>query len=117
MDRMVQSYRDLVNGHEDARATAVEAARGARAIVVITSDKVYAPGAARHREDDPLGGEDPYSASKAAQELVAASYRAALGLSLATVRAGDVIGGGDFAVDRSEIVPAAEALSQISKHG
>ena len=48
------------------------------------------------REDDPLGGDDPYSASKAAQEHVAAAYRA-LGLPLATVRAGNVIGGGDWA--------------------
>ncbi len=78
----------------------LEAARGARAIVVVTSDKVYAPGVRPHREDDPLGDEDPYSASKAAQELVAASYRAALGLPLATVRAGNVIGGGDWARDR-----------------
>src|SRR5262249_20569580 len=78
----------------------LEAARGARALVVVTSDKVYAPGVRPHREDDPLGGADPYSASKAAQELVAASYRAALGVRLATVRAGNVIGGGDWAPDR-----------------
>jgi CDP-glucose 4,6-dehydratase len=72
-----------------------------RAVVVVTSDKCY-----RHhgrgtpfREDDPLGGEDPYSASKAAQEHVAAAYRA-FGLPLATVRAGNAIGGGDWAPDR-----------------
>jgi CDP-glucose 4,6-dehydratase len=81
----------------------LEAARGARAIVVITSDKVYTPADRPHREDDPLGDADPYSASKAAQELVAAAYRAALGLPLATVRAGNVIGGGDWARDR--IIP------------
>jgi CDP-glucose 4,6-dehydratase len=78
----------------------LEAVRGARAIVVITSDKVYAPGAGPHREGDPLGSDDPYSASKAAQEHVAAAYRTALGLPLATVRAGNVIGGGDWARDR-----------------
>jgi CDP-glucose 4,6-dehydratase len=78
----------------------LDAVRDAAAIVVGTSDKVYAPAAGPHREDDPLGGEDPYSASKAAQELVAASYRAARGLALATVRAGNAIGGGDWAPDR-----------------
>jgi CDP-glucose 4,6-dehydratase len=51
------------------------------------------------REDDPLGGDDRYSASKAAQEHVAAAYRG-LGLPIATVRAGNVIGSGDWAPDR-----------------
>jgi len=76
-----------------------------RAIVVVTSDKCYENrGLDRgYREDDPLGGRDPYSASKAAQELVAASYRASYfgdGPLLATVRAGNVIGGGDWSRDR-----------------
>jgi len=72
-----------------------------RAVVVVTSDKCYRNhGSGRpFREDDPLGGDDPYSASKAAQEHVAAAYRA-LGLPIATVRAGNVIGGGDWAPDR-----------------
>jgi CDP-glucose 4,6-dehydratase len=68
------------------------------AVVVVTSDKCYR-GEGPFREDDPLGGDDPYSASKAAQEHVAAAYRA-LGLPIATVRAGNVIGGGDWAPDR-----------------
>jgi len=72
-----------------------------RAVVVVTSDKCYRNDGqgTPFREDDPLGGEDPYSASKAAQEHVAAAYRA-LGLPLATVRAGNTIGGGDWAPDR-----------------
>jgi CDP-glucose 4,6-dehydratase len=72
-----------------------------RAIVVVTSDKCYRDdGHGRaFREDDPLGGDDPYSASKAAQEHVAAAFRA-LGLPIATVRAGNAIGGGDWAPDR-----------------
>jgi CDP-glucose 4,6-dehydratase len=72
-----------------------------RAVVVVTSDKCYRDaGAGRPLcEDDALGGKDPYSASKAAQEHVAAAYRA-LGLPLATVRAGNAIGGGDWAPDR-----------------
>jgi CDP-glucose 4,6-dehydratase len=73
-----------------------------RAVVVVTSDKCYrndGAGDAPFREDDPLGGDDPYSASKAAQEHVAAAFRG-LGLPIATVRAGNVIGGGDWAADR-----------------
>jgi CDP-glucose 4,6-dehydratase len=72
-----------------------------RAVVVVTSDKCYRNDGrgTPFREDDPLGGEDPYSASKAAQEHVASAFRA-LGLPLATVRAGNVIGGGDWAADR-----------------
>jgi CDP-glucose 4,6-dehydratase len=72
------------------------------AVVVVTSDKCYANhGDGRaFAEDDPLGGADPYSSSKAAQELVAAAFRTAFGLRIATARAGNVIGGGDWAGDR-----------------
>jgi CDP-glucose 4,6-dehydratase len=77
---------------------AVLAEASPRAVVVVTSDKCYR-GEGPFREDDPLGGDDPYSASKAAQEHVAAAYRG-LGLPIATVRAGNVIGGGDWAPDR-----------------
>jgi CDP-glucose 4,6-dehydratase len=90
-----------------------EAARsvpGVKAVVCITTDKVYGEGRAssRHREIDPLGGKDPYSASKAGAELVAASYRATLagrgnGCRIATARGGNIIGGGDWSRDR--IVP------------
>jgi CDP-glucose 4,6-dehydratase len=85
-------------------AHVLDAAReaGAEAIVVVTSDKCYAPVASDwgHRETDPLGGHDPYSASKAAAELVAGAYRDSYGLPLATARAGNVIGGGDWGADR-----------------
>lgn len=78
-----------------------------RAVVVVTSDKCYEnrewwwP----YRERDPLGGHDPYSASKAGVEFVAASYRAAFlqhpsAPLLATARAGNVVGGGDWSEDR-----------------
>ena len=81
------------------------------AVVVVTSDKCYEDRGLRrpYTEDDPLGGHDPYSASKGAAELVAASYRRSFfpperfaqhGVSLATVRAGNVIGGGDWSSDR-----------------
>jgi CDP-glucose 4,6-dehydratase len=77
-----------------------------RAIVAITSDKAYEnrEWVWPYRESDPMGGHDPYSASKGAAELVIAAYRrsffAAGGPGLASVRAGNVIGGGDWAADR-----------------
>lgn len=83
----------------------LEAARDAERVLVVTSDKCYrdVESGRRLREDDPLGGKDPYSASKAAQELVARSYRDTLDVPVATARAGNVFGGGDWAADR--IVP------------
>lgn len=76
---------------------------GARAAVIVTSDKVYRNDAARaFVESDPLGGDDPYSASKAACEILVASHRASFSdlPPIATARAGNVIGGGDFGCDR-----------------
>jgi CDP-glucose 4,6-dehydratase len=83
----------------------LDAVRGrdtVRAVVVVTSDKCYDNrGLERgYREDEPLGGADPYSASKACQELVAHAYRRSFSMPVATGRAGNVIGGGDFAEDR-----------------
>jgi CDP-glucose 4,6-dehydratase len=86
------------------------------AVVIVTTDKVYDNREWCHgyREPDRLGGRDPYSASKAAAELAVASWRASFSgaaphqsphLAIATARAGNVIGGGDWAVDR--IVPDA----------
>lgn len=78
---------------------------GLEAAVMVTSDKVYRNdgGGRRFVETDPLGGEDPYSASKAAMEIAVASWRVsfASGLpGLVAARAGNVVGGGDFAEDR-----------------
>jgi CDP-glucose 4,6-dehydratase len=90
---------------------AVKRAGGVRAVVAITTDKVYQnlEQPFPYRECDALGGHDPYSASKAACEIVVASYRAsflaAAGTAVATARAGNVIGGGDWAADR--LVPDA----------
>ncbi len=74
-------------------------------VVVVTSDKCYAPVDRPHRftETDALGGDDPYSASKACAEHVVAGLRPAMlagGAGIATARAGNVIGGGDAARDR-----------------
>jgi CDP-glucose 4,6-dehydratase len=85
---------------------AVRACPGVRAVVNVTTDKCYDnPEHARpFRESDALGGRDPYSSSKACSELVTAAHRdsflAAAGVAVATARAGNVIGGGDWAVDR-----------------
>jgi CDP-glucose 4,6-dehydratase len=83
------------------------AGESVRAVVVVTSDKCYAnpPGTVRRFvEDDPLGGRDPYSSSKACAELVTAAYRDSFfsgpGPRVASARAGNVIGGGDFGADR-----------------
>ncbi len=85
---------------------AMRVAPGVRASVIVTTDKVYRNREWQYpyREDDELGGHDPYSASKAAAELVTMSYRdsflRAQGLAVATARAGNVIGGGDWSADR-----------------
>jgi CDP-glucose 4,6-dehydratase len=77
-----------------------------RSVVVVTTDKVYEDRKSLepYREGDRLGGHDPYSASKAAAELVTASYRSSFfereAARIATARAGNVIGGGDWAKDR-----------------
>jgi len=89
----------------------LEAARACpsvRAVVIVTSDKCYENHETDQafRETDPMGGRDPYSASKGCAELVTAAYRASYfadGASVASVRAGNVIGGGDWAADR--IIP------------
>jgi CDP-glucose 4,6-dehydratase len=90
---------------------AVRQTQSVRVVICVTSDKCYDPGGWEwgRRENDSLGGNDPYSASKAAAELVVAAYRESYfssvdavnsGVGLATVRAGNVIGGGDWATDR-----------------
>ncbi|WP_255371173.1 CDP-glucose 4,6-dehydratase [Cupriavidus sp. YR651] len=90
---------------------AVRACPSVRAVIVVTTDKCYdnKEWLWGYRETDPLGGHDPYSASKAGTELVAASYRksflAERGVLLATARAGNVIGGGDWSEDR--LIPDA----------
>jgi CDP-glucose 4,6-dehydratase len=110
-----ESYTDPVTTFATnvmGTAHVLEASRktaSVQAVVVVTTDKVYANDESGTScvESDPLGGHDPYSASKAAAEIVAASYRASFFAGtrghrarVATVRAGNVIGGGDWAVDR-----------------
>ncbi len=89
---------------------AVRACESVTAAVVVTSDKCYdnAESGRAFREEDPVGGRDPYSASKGCAELVTAAYRASFfgrdgRVAVASARAGNVIGGGDWAPDR--IIP------------
>ena len=83
---------------------ACRTAASVKTIVVITTDKVYEnpESGLPFREEDPLGGYDPYSSSKAACEILCASWRRSFlsTVGLATARAGNVVGGGDFAADR-----------------
>jgi CDP-glucose 4,6-dehydratase len=91
----------------------LEAARvaGVRVAVMVATDKCYENDGAGGAfvENDPLGGRDPYSGSKAASEIAVASWRESFlrdaGVTVCSARAGNVIGGGDHAADR--IVPDA----------
>jgi CDP-glucose 4,6-dehydratase len=108
-EQPVQTFDTNVMGSVNV----LEAARGIdglQAIVNVTSDKCYEnrEWEFAYRENDAMGGFDPYSASKGAAEIVTAAYRRSFfadptGPALATGRAGNVIGGGDWALDR--IVP------------
>ncbi|MCX7946500.1 MAG: CDP-glucose 4,6-dehydratase [Hydrogenophilus sp.] len=116
-----RSYRDpLATWRANLLATLhlLEAVRQAASdriapevVLIITTDKVYASSSDPYpyRENDPLGGDDPYSASKAAVELALHSYRRAYlqpaGIAVASARAGNVIGGGDWAEAR--LIPDA----------
>jgi CDP-glucose 4,6-dehydratase len=112
-----RSYREPLETYSTnivGTANVLEAARhssSVRVLIVITSDKCYENREwdYAYRENDPMGGYDPYSASKGAAEVVTASYRSSFfppdrvsdhGVSLASVRAGNIIGGGDWAEDR-----------------
>jgi len=108
--RPLETYEVNVLG----TAHVLEALRGLHrpcAAIFITTDKVYQNDGRRRafREDDPLGGKDPYSASKAAAEILISSYRDSFfqkqAVRIASARSGNVIGGGDYAQDR--IVPDA----------
>lgn len=90
---------------------AVRACKSVKAVINITTDKCYENKEWDwgYRENEPLGGYDPYSSSKACSELVTGAYRSSFfnpmdyarhGVAVATARAGNVIGGGDWARDR-----------------
>ena len=104
-DAPIETYEVNVIG----TAKVLEVARSCanlKAIVNITTDKCYENDerSEGYKEDDPMGGHDPYSSSKGCAELVASAYRRSFlqeqSIGLASVRAGNVIGGGDWADDR-----------------
>jgi len=112
-----ESYRDPVGTYTtNVMGTvnlfeAIRKSQSIKAVLNITTDKCYENQDLDrgYRESDPMGGFDPYSSSKGCAELISSAYRRSYfkeaGIGLATARAGNVIGGGDWAVDR--IVPDA----------
>jgi CDP-glucose 4,6-dehydratase len=105
---------------------AVRHTPGVRAVVIVTSDKCYEnrEWVWGYREHEPMGGYDPYSNSKGCAELVSAAYRSSFfnadghaqhGVAVATARAGNVIGGGDWAADRliPDILAAFESAQPV----
>jgi len=123
-----KSYKDSLETYETnimGTVNLLEACRDSvsvRVIVVVTSDKCYEimDHNRGYKENDPIGGHDPYSSSKGCAELITAAYRKSYfnnensknhKISLVSVRAGNVIGGGDWAEDR--LVPdCVKALAQ-----
>lgn len=106
----VETYATNVMGTVNL-LEAVRQTPGVKAVVNITTDKCYEnrEWVWAYRENEPMGGYDPYSSSKGCAELVTSAYRSSYfntqhydkhGVALATVRAGNVIGGGDWALDR-----------------
>ena len=120
-----RSYKDPLETYQTnviGTANLLEAVRyvkSVRAVVVITSDKCYENKESNYsyKETDPLGGYDPYSSSKACAEIVTAAFRRSFfqksNVAIASARAGNVIGGGDWAADR--LVPDCIKNWQASK--
>lgn len=127
-----ESYRNPVDTYATnvmGTVNLLEAVRhtpGVKAVVNITTDKCYEnrEWVWGYRENEPMGGYDPYSNSKGCAELVSAAYRSSFfnpkdyerhGVAVATVRAGNVIGGGDWAQDRliPDILAAFEASTPV----
>jgi CDP-glucose 4,6-dehydratase len=123
------SYADPVSTYETnvmGTVHVLEAARSAKSVRVllnVTSDKCYEnrERASGYREDEPMGGADPYSNSKGCSELVTAAYRRSFfsqpgSAAVASARAGNVIGGGDWAQDRliPDFVRSVQAGMELS---
>jgi CDP-glucose 4,6-dehydratase len=102
----VGTYATNVMGTVNVLEAVRSAGAGVAAVLVVTSDKCYEnqEQLAGYREDEPMGGHDPYSSSKGCAELVASAYRRSFfragKTAVASARAGNVIGGGDWAKDR-----------------
>jgi CDP-glucose 4,6-dehydratase len=119
-----KSYKDPIETFETnvmGTLNVLEASRRAndlQFLLVVTTDKVYkrSHGIRFHKEDDPLGGDDPYSASKAAADIASQSWiKNFATCPIAIARSGNVIGGGDWATDRllPDLVSAAESSGKL----
>jgi CDP-glucose 4,6-dehydratase len=125
-DQPIETYSTNVMGLVHL-FEAVRKSPGVRAVVNVTSDKCYEnkEWVWGYRESEPMGGYDPYSSSKGCAELVTAAYRRSFfnpddhskhGVAVASARAGNVIGGGDWALDRliPDIMRAIEAGKPVN---
>jgi CDP-glucose 4,6-dehydratase len=123
----VETYATNVMGTVNV-LEAIRRTPGVRAAVMVTSDKCYqlceGNGRTGYRESEPLGGYDPYASSKGCAELVTGAYRSSFfnsrefdrhGVAIASARAGNVIGGGDWAPDRlvPDVVRAIAANQRV----
>jgi CDP-glucose 4,6-dehydratase len=117
-----ETYETNVMGTVNVLDAVRLAGERVRAVVNVTSDKCYENREWEwgYREDEPMGGHDPYSSSKGAAELVTAAFRRSFfaapdGARLASARAGNVIGGGDWGTDRlvPDIMRAALAEQEL----
>ena len=105
----IDTYSSNVMGTINLLDAVLNSKNNVKSVINITTDKCYEnqEREAPYKEDDKLGGHDPYSASKACSEIITASYRKSFfadkAIGLASARAGNVIGGGDFSKDR--IIP------------
>ena len=117
----VQTFQTNVMGTVNV-LDAIRATASAQAVVIVTTDKVYQNegGTLPYKENDRLGGVDPYSASKTCAEFITACYRESffqtLGIPIATARAGNVIGGGDWSLDRliPDIIRACNKCEDVT---
>jgi CDP-glucose 4,6-dehydratase len=119
----VSTYAVNVMGTVNVLDAVRQASSEIQAVVVVTSDKCYASSREHSRpfvEDDPLGGADPYSSSKACAELVSSAYRRSFfhhsgSPQLATARTGNVLGGGDWGEGRllPDCVRAVESAQPL----
>jgi CDP-glucose 4,6-dehydratase len=101
----VETYASNVMGtvHVFEAVRRFEEKKAERCVVVnVTSDKCYAhrDSGTGYREDEPMGGDDPYSNSKGCAELVTAAYQKSYGLAVASARAGNAVGGGDWTANQ-----------------
>jgi len=114
----IETYETNVIGTAKVLQVA-RSCKNLKAIINITTDKCYENLGfdKSYKETDPMGGYDPYSSSKGCAELVASAYRSSffddLGIGIASVRAGNVIGGGDWAEDR--LIPDILRSFQMTK--